>query len=251
MTGLKKTMACLMLCGSLAGTVSAQDADNTTQVNPYLLTVESKPYLLRSYMMFEGKKRTHVISVGTPQKISYSYDLKSGALLQVWKGQFVDVKEMWHERGEPQLAKPLGQVLALSGAPAIAILNNKDAMWPDSIGFDELQNKGYTLDKSKMPTFIYAANGAEVSDRIAILNNGEGLERSITVNNAKDQLFCRIAAATTIKSMKGGVYEIGDKTYLITLDKALKPFIRNTAKGQELLLPVKKGTSTLTYSLTW
>jgi len=251
MTTFEKVMACMLLSACYTGTALAQNTSQTPNDNPYILTVKDKPYLLRSYLMFDQKKRTHVISVGSPDKINYSYDLKQGALLQVWRGPFMDVKEMWHDRGEPQLAKPLGNVLTLSGAPFIAVLADKDAAWPDSIAFDDLQNKGYVLDKSKMPAFLYASNGAEVNDNIALTGNGAALERTLTISNTKEDLYCRIATASSIKSSKSGEYEIGNKSYSIKIEKDLKPVIRNTKKGQELIVPVKKGTSTITYSLTW
>jgi hypothetical protein len=219
--------------------------------NPYVLTVGSKPYLLRSYLMFEGKKRTHVISVGTPEKVSYSYDLKQGALLQVWSGQFIDVTEMWKDRGEPQLAKPLGAVLPLSAAPAIASLADKDAAWPDSIAFDELQNKGYVLDKNKMPTFLYTSNGADVSDQIVVQNGGGSIDRSINISNSKGLLYCRIATGQIIEVLKDNTYSVGNKTYTVKVGADAKAFIRKTKNGQELLAPLPKGTASLTYSLIW
>lgn len=219
--------------------------------NPYILAAAGKPYLLRSYLMFEGNKRTHVISVGSPEKISYSYDLKQGALLQVWRGQFVDVTEMWKDRGEPQLAKPLGTVLVLSAAPAIAVLANKDAVWPDSIAFDDLQNKGYVLDTHKMPVFLYSSNGAEVNDKIVVPSGAESIERTISVTNSKEQLYCRMAAAAHIEILKDHTYRVADKAYSIKVGAGAKAFIRKTKNGDELLAPLPKGNASLTYSLIW
>nr|WP_157247196.1 hypothetical protein [Pedobacter panaciterrae] len=219
--------------------------------NPYILNAGNKPYLLRSYLMFEGKKRTHVISVGTPEKVNYSYDLKQGALLQVWRGEFLDVTEMWKDRGEPQLAKPLGTVLPLSAAPAVAVLADKDAAWPDSIAFDDLQNKGYVLDKSKMPAFLYSSNGADVSDKIVVQSGGGAVERTISVSNNKGPLYCRIAVGPTIEALKNNTYSIGNKVYTVKLAAETKAFIRKTKNGQELLAPLANGADSLTYSLIW
>ncbi|WP_124560193.1 hypothetical protein [Pedobacter sp. KBW01] len=241
----KRLMCCLALficCGTYA---MAQNA------SPYLINAASKPYLLRSFLMFEGKKRTHVISVGTPEKVNYAYDLKQGALLQVWRGDFMDVTEMWKDRGEPQLAKPLGTVLPLSAAPALAVLTDKDAVWPDSIAFDDLLNKGYALDKSKMPTFLYAANGADVTDKIAVQNGGTALSRTISISNSKQPLYCRIAAGPTIEAHKNNTYSVGDKTYTIKVADGTKAFIRKTQNGKELLVLLANGTDSLTYSLIW
>lgn len=241
----KRVMCCLALFICSTTYIWAQSA------NPYILNAGSKPYLLRSFLMFEGKKRTHVISVGTPEKVNYSYDLKQGALLQVWRGSFIDVTEMWKDRGEPQLAKPLGTVLPLSAAPAIAALADKNSAWPDSIAFDDLQNKGYVLDKSKMPTFLYSSNGAEISDKIVVQSGGGAIDRTISLSNSKGPLYCRIAAAPTIEALKNNTYSIGNKAYTIKVAAEAKAFIRKTKNGQELLAPLADGTASLTYSLIW
>ena len=219
--------------------------------SPYILNAGSKPYLLRSYLMFEGKKRTHVISVGTPEKVNYSYDLKQGALLQLWRGQFLDVTEMWKDRGEPQLAKPLGIVLPLTAAPAIAALADKQTAWPDSIAFDDLQNKGYVLDKNKMLTFSYSSNGADVNDKIVVQSDGAAINRTISVSNSKGPLYCRIAVGTSIGALKNNAYSIGNKVYTVKLAAETKAFIRKTKNGEELLAPLATGADSLTYSLIW
>ena len=172
-------------------------------------------------------------------------------MLEVWRGDFIDVREMWEDRGEPQLAKPLGTVLPLSAAPALAALADKDAVWPDSIAFDDLQNQGYVLDKSKMPTFLYAANGADVSDKITVLNGGAALSRTISINNSKQPLYCRIAVGPSIEVHKNNTYTVGDKAYAIKVADGAKAFIRKTQNGKELLVLLANATDSLTYSITW
>jgi len=241
----KRLMCCLALLICCAVYTRGQNA------SPYVINAANKPYLLRSFLMFEGKKRTHVISVGTPEKVNYAYDLKQGALLQVWRGDFMDVKEMWKDRGEPQLAKPLGAVLPLSASPALAALADKDAAWPDSIAFDDLENKGYVLDKSKMPAFLYAANSADVTDKIAVLDGGATLSRTISISNSKQPLYCRIAASPTIEAHKNNTYTIGDKAYTIKIADGTRAFIRKTPNGKELLTLLANPADSLTYSLSW
>ncbi|WP_412465661.1 hypothetical protein [Pedobacter sp. KLB.chiD] len=241
----KRMICCLALLTSCVAYSLAQNA------NPYVINPTTKPYLLRSFLMFEGKKRTHVISVGTPEKVNYAYDLKQGALLEVWRGDFIDAREMWEDRGEPQLAKPLGTVLTLSAAPALAVLSDKDAAWPDSIAFDDLQNQGYVLDKSKMPTFLYSANGTDVSDKIAVLDGGAGLSRTISIKNSKQPLYCRIAAGPNIEAHKNNSYVVGNKAYTIKIADGVKAFIRKTQNGKELLVQLANATDSLTYSISW
>lgn len=219
--------------------------------NPILLNPERKNYLLRSFVNFNGKKRTHVVSLGNPLQVNYSYDVKQGALFQIWHGQFVDVTEMWEQRGEPQLAKPLGSVIALSEAPALAVLSNKDAtLWPDSVAFYDQKNMGYTLDKQRNPTFEYETGGYHVADKLTIIDNNKSILRQLTVTKAPANLYCRIAVGSSIKQLENGVYIVGDKSFYVQIDEKLKPWIRFSKNQSELLVPVTENMP-LTYSLIW
>lgn len=219
-------------------------------VNPIIITPEGTNYLLRSFLNFNNIKRTHVISVGSPQQVNYSYDLKQGALFQIWNGPFVDATEMWEERGEPQLARPLGSVVPLSVAPALAILQNATAAWPDSIAFDDFKNMGYRLDKQKNPSFEYETGGYHVWDKISSGNENRSLLRELEVTNVPANLYCRIANSKAIISLGKGWFVAGDKNYYIQIDEKFKPVIRQTPSGDELIVPVA-GNGLLSYSLIW
>jgi hypothetical protein len=216
--------------------------------NPIFLTVKNTPYLLRSYLNVGAKKRTHAISVGNPNQTNYSYDLKQGALLQVWRGPFADVTGMWESRGEPQLAIPLGAVTLLSTAPSFALLNDPGSAWPDSIPFDEFDNKGYSLDSDRNATFHYRYGGVSIDDKISMAENGESLKREITVNNAPANLFFRLASGKSVESLGKGLYLIDDKAYYIQIDGRLKPTVRK-AHGMEELLVAFDNLSSLDYSI--
>lgn len=219
--------------------------------NPILLDPSAKNYLLRSFLNFNGKKRTHIVSLGSPQQVNFSYDVKQGALLQMWHGPFMDVTEMWEQRGEPQLAKPRGSVVALSEAPALTVLVNKETtLWPDSLAFDDLKNMGYTLDKQRNPTFEYEVAGYHVTDKISVGNTDKSILRQVTVTNAPANLYSRIAKAATITAAGNGLFIIGDKGYYVQIDEKLKPWIRYSQNGSELLVPVVSNNPVI-YSLIW
>ena len=88
-------------------------------------------------MEFGGKKLNYVISLGDQSGLNYAYDLRTGALFQVWRGGFLDATDMWHSRGMAQLAVPLGSIVPLSDAPSVAILPDQNGPWPDSVAFDD------------------------------------------------------------------------------------------------------------------
>ena len=236
---------------SLAPVATARPAGRRFRpANPIIVTPEGSNYLLRSFLNFENLKRTHVISVGSPAQVNYSYDLKQGALFQVWNGPFVDATDMWEQRGEPQLVKPLGSVIPLSVAPALAVLADANAVWPDSVAFDNFKNLGYRLDKKRNPSFEYETGGYHVWDKISFSEANRSLLREFDLTNAPANLFLRIANSKTINSIGKGLYLVVDKGYYIQLDEKLKPVVRNTSKGMELIVPVA-GNKNLSYSLIW
>lgn len=218
--------------------------------NPILINPSARPYLLRSYMDFGKNKLTHVISVGFPSQVNFSYDLKQGAIFQIWRGRYLDVTRMWNGRGEPQLAKPTGSVIALSDAPVIAVLADDKAAWPDSVSFDDLQHHGYTLDKKRNPVFSYTIQNMNIVDSIAELGNGEGLIRTLTAAGAPVNAYYRIAAGSQIDVISPGLYAVAGKSYYVEVNKKYKPLLRKTPTGQELILPVVNNEQ-ITYSIIW
>lgn len=220
--------------------------------NPILVNPLDRPYLLRSFLTYNKKTITHAISLGHPNQLNFSYDLKQGALLQIWRGKFADATDIWHQRGEPyQRIVPQGSVIPLSGSPALAVLKDPgNSPWPDSISFDQFKLNGYVLDKERMPTFQYAFNGVEVKDKISVIK-GKSIERTLSVTNAPSGMYCRIAVASKIEKVRDHYYAIGDKTYFLALDTPTQPTIRNRDGGQELLIPVSGPTSTVSYSIIW
>lgn len=216
--------------------------------NPIFVKADGKPYLLRSFINYGDKKLTHVISGGYPNLLNFSYDLKQGALLQIWRGDFMDVTEMWYERGEPQLAKPLGSVITLSGAPSLAVISDPANAWPDSIAFDDLVNKGYTLDKDRFPSFEYEFKGIKATDKISA-PTANSIVREINVSNAPENLYARVAFGKNIEKVGMGLYSIDDKSYYLKIDDAIKLLIRETAHGKEMLVPIANNSNSLTYSI--
>jgi len=225
-------------------------SNGSSGVGAIVVKPEERPYLLRSFMMFEDKKLDYIISVGSPQGLNYSYDLREGAWLQVWRGDFIDATEMWHNRGEDQMAKPLGGVVAFTDTPAVTELHDPDMVWPDSVKFDNLHSEDYTLDKNGVPTFNYMINGTKIADKISPSPDGSGLRRTLNVENPSGDLYCRIISAHKIESLEKGLYRV-DGAYYIQMDRSIEPLIRSKGQLQEMLVSLKKSKSTLTYTVIW
>ncbi|WP_338868144.1 family 16 glycoside hydrolase [Spirosoma sp. SC4-14] len=227
---------------------------NVDDVDPILVDASTNT-ILRSFMDLPGDKNTqgkrvrvtHAISVGSPEQIHYTYDLDKGALVQVWRGQFLDATPMWHDRGDGS-SRPMGMVQRL-GTPVLflAKLASPQGNWPTDTTGSEYRPKGYMLDGSDRPTFRYQSFGSPVEDQIRVLEAGQGIKREVTVTNPASNLYARIASGNAISSLENGMYMVDGQEY-VRIDDAggAKPIIRDAGDQKELLVPVK---GKLTYSI--
>lgn len=140
----------------------------------------AEPVLQRSFAFHLGKKKTHVIQVGDPAGVHYSYDLKQGAILQVWRGKFLDATQMWDNRGEPQTSEPLGLNVVQDGKFPLVLSHQSQ---PDST---ELVYKGYRLEAGR-PIFMYEWPAAKLRLEDRIQPAGNGLRRTLTLLGASPQ----------------------------------------------------------------
>lgn len=225
-------------------TIPQEANNNRNPVDPILVEAPVNT-VLRSFMDLPGQPRTrvvHAVSVGSPQQVHYTYDLDKGAVIQVWRGNFLDATPMWHERGDGS-SRPAGAVQRF-GQPvfALAKLNSPQAAWiADSAGTG-YRPKGYTLDENDQPTFKYQIYGSTVSDAIRVLDNGQGLHREITVQNpAGGELYARLAEGASIEEKSKGTYLVDGKSYYLRLDdaKGAKPVVRDANGRKELVVPVR------------
>jgi hypothetical protein len=204
---------------------------------------EKEPEIIRSFMMHKNKKLTHVISVGDPSQMHYSYDLMQGGILQVWKGDFLNATDMWHERGEPQTASALGAPVVMAGTCPIYEKTNK----LDSIA--DYQYKGYTLNELRQPTFNYDYKKIKVQDKITPNEKLKGLNRLITVSGeGKEKLMVRIGHGSAITPLGSGLYGINNQAYYIQIAPGIVPKIESYNNQLVLLLPASEP---IQYQIIW
>ncbi len=223
-------------------------------VNPDFTNPMNQVQRIRSFVQMPGEKnkRTHTISVGSPTRMHYTVDLDQMALLQVWKGDFANVTEMWYERGEPQLLMPLGETVYMPGQTPLMVLGNESAAWPDSVSENTLQYKGMKVDKQGTPTMEYKIAGTTVMD--AIKPDGDALTRTLTLTGSPSgTLYCRLAAGTSVEEVSKGLYAVNDHSYYIRVDPKANAKLRQSSGKQELLLPVnmKNGNGLVQYSIVY
>lgn len=183
---------------------------------------------------------THAVSVGSPEQIHYTYDLDKGALVQVWRGSFLDATPMWHDRGDGS-SRPTGMVQRM-GVPMLFLtkLASPQANWIADTTGSGYRPKGYVLDENDRPTFRYQSYGASVDDKIRVLPEGKGVQRELTVTNPASDVYARLASGNTITTLENGTYLVDGQEYLRLDDVAgAKPTIRESNGRQELIVPVK------------
>ena len=223
------------------------------------VSAQGEPVVLRSFLNHNGKKRTHCVLVADPDGAHYSLDLRQGALLHIWKGNFAETTAMWHSRGESQVATPLGSVIELRGQPSVARLQSKDAAWPDSAsqGPAGYRFNGYRLDQQGRPTFSYQLGNLEVKERLASGEQGRRLQHELVFSGSGDEpnLWCRLAEGSKIVRLRDGSYSINDKQYYVVVPKAkeVQPVIRKVQGREELVVPVQMhdNQASVSYSIVW
>src|SRR5680860_260145 len=118
---------------------------------PIILTPQNRTIVQKSFLWLDGEKKTLCAAVGEPDRVHYAIDLSDGAIVKIWKGEFLDVTTMWTGRGEEQLANPLGKKI-------LTLRSSKPYLFPDKKNDENADNeftyKGYTLDKLGSPSFI-------------------------------------------------------------------------------------------------
>lgn len=228
--------------------ISDENVSSNDPVDPILIHAPLNT-ILRSFMDLSDSIRvTHAVNVGSSQQVHYTYDMDNGAIVQVWRGDFLDATPMWHSRGDGS-SRPVGMVQRFGKpVPAIKMLSTPDAAWSADTTGSNYRPKGYILDEAKRPVFRYLLQNTMVTDATRVLDNGGGLHREITLQNGIPNLFFRLAQAATIEAPSDGLYLLNDKSYYIRIEDAggAKPVIRDAAGGKELLIPIQ---SKLVYSI--
>jgi hypothetical protein len=208
----------------------------------------TKPVLQRSFVYFDGKKRTHAINIGLPNGINASYDLNRAALLHAWRGKFLNATEMWYERGEPQITEPMAASIQLNGKNPIFIRVNSSSAIPDSLSVEnEWVYKGYTLDENKNPVFKYSFSNETVTDKIVSAANGAGLLRSFTFSNYLANSFIRAGESKSITKGENGIYQLDN--HYIRIDPYLNPIVEEANGIKVLLIPIT--SRNISYSIIW
>ena len=226
-------------------------------VSPILIDPGSSPRMLRAFLDFKGdykQRLTHTIGVGDPSGTHYVYDLKSGNLVCVWHGKFVDATPMWHERGDGSF-KPQGAVQYLFNNEPLAFLATQTDAFPAMLKETQLSNtpykgKGYSIEEgTERPVFMYTYEGIEAEDKIYPDDNNRMITHEVNLKNrgTKTGLYYKLAEGNDITALPDGLYAI-DKQFYIKAGTGVKPTIREVNGKKELITTID---SSIKYSIIW
>ncbi|HEX2534865.1 MAG TPA: family 16 glycoside hydrolase [Chitinophagaceae bacterium] len=226
--------------------ISDANTGSSDPTDPILVNAPENT-VLRSFMDIPGKRIVHAVNVGSREGVHYTYDLDNGALVQVWRGGFLDATPMWHDRGDGS-SRPTGALLRLGRpAPALAVLASAQADWLADTANTAYRPLGYALDEADRPVFRYSIYGATVNDAVRVLDGAQGLRREISIDRPVTGMYLRLAAGRGIEDLGNGLYLVDDKSYYLRIDEGReKAQLRTVNGGSELLVPI---TTRITYSL--
>ena len=214
--------------------------------------VNDQPVLQRSFMMHGNKKITHAISVGMPSGLSFSYDLNQGGFLHLWRGKFLDATQMWHDRGEPQTAEPMGTMITSNDKFPLAYLASAETDFPDSLTKNDLKYKGYKIENTGSPNFMYEYKGLKVSDVTTPLDKFEGINRSLKFDGEAGKLYALIAEGSDIIEVGTNRYSVDNQNYYVQVfpTEINKPIVRSNNGKKQLVMPLN-GLKEISYHLVF
>ena len=230
------------------------------QATPTIPLIVDKEAVL--YRNFIAGASNHGIGVGYPGGFNIAWSAEQMNLALVWRGAFLDAGKHWTNRGGGTIP-PLGyDAVRPTGdlSRPFAVLNSTTEDWPKAKPNERPEDmnwKGYTLDKQRFPTFMYDWNGLPVTDRFDIEGNataGDGkLVRTITMSGAiPPNTYFRAATGTNIQPAAGsGCYFVSNGRF--NLDGHEFESIVNVSvegaqlAGNNLLVPARPVIK-LTYS---
>nr|WP_294946994.1 DUF1080 domain-containing protein [uncultured Mucilaginibacter sp.] len=196
--------------------------------------------MIRSFVDVAGHRSVHAISVGGPEKTAYSYDLDNGTLLQGWHGNFVDATPMFDGRGDGT-SHPLGSITRFTSKAGLAIAKLASAQdnWKADTTGTGFFTKGYVLDSQERPAFKYLIYGNTVTDDVKVMENGQGISRTISLEKPAADLYFLLATAPVIEEVGNGLYLVNDKSYYVQLaEGSAKPIIRDVDGKKQMIVPL-------------
>jgi mono/diheme cytochrome c family protein len=244
-----------------------------------------EPVIYRNFIEGAG---TRAIGVGYPEKLNLAFDAENMRLALLWHGGFIDAARHWTARGAG-FEKPLGDnVLKLPEGPALAVLEDDQAAWPDkTTPQSNLQFRGYRLNtqarsaseenarntqtrsasegkapeskvqflgEKQRPTFIYSFHKLSIEDYPRPIGDQDVfvIQRTLRITGQADvpHAYLRLARGESIQKSSENAYRI-DNRWTLHVTATANSIIRRSQDEFELLVPIKLQRHIATIDLTY
>ena len=189
----------------------------------YELVPKDRPIVLRSFMEHAG---THAIAVGFPERVHFAFDAEQVRLASAWRGRFLDAQGTWFVRFAPP-AEPLGdQLIVFPPGVPFALVTDEEIPGPS---FDAknagYRFRGYRLDESGVPTFLYQFDRFDIEERIKPVTENNLIRQFTITDRTPEQpsvsLWFRGHSGKSLKNVGLHSYT-NDVGVLMTVTKGLK-----------------------------
>jgi len=218
------------------------------------LIPQDRPIILRTFMNEAG---THAIAVGFPEQTHFAFDAEQIHPAVAWRGRFLDALGTWFVRFAPP-AEPLGkQAIDLPPGRPFAILKDNQQLWPTPKSTErEYRFRGYRLDKTGTPTFLYRFHQLEITDRVTP-DEKQGLRREITISPTAEttttKIWFRALVGKDLKNASETAYSNQDGlTVTLPAKLAKRGELRTQNDVAEWLIPLETAAPiTIEVNYSW
>ncbi|MDP5171233.1 MAG: DUF1080 domain-containing protein [Bacteroidia bacterium] len=229
---------------------------------PIYIGVGATEKIMRCFIDYQDesseRRIVHAISVGSPKGVHFTYDPDRAALVQAWKGEYLDATPMWHDRGDGS-SSPRGAVQPFGDKAGIAFATGQTAPWPDelpeALGY---HFEGYAFpphSDSYNPSFRYGIGDATITDTWIAEEEQRGIQRVLTLSGqAPRGAILRVAHGSSITKVTG---EAGSETYSIDQRYYVKMPVSQAAEiiqrdgVAQLVIDLSLQSAPIIYAIEW
>ena len=204
---------------------------------PLEIVVADEAQMLRRSYPGIGKRG---IGVGYPGGVNIAFDAEQLRLAAIWRGKFAEASGVWRGQGSGTV-RPLSRPVEFTKGPE---LDSAETPWVVDDGRPPNHEfKGYFLDKSQRPTFLYVCDSVKVEDFFSQVTDEATeitrLRRSLTMSSEKhrDSLNFRIITAAKITETDGA-FSVAEKLKIKIISEHAARMVAD-GDGQRLEVPIE------------
>ncbi|MEM7235396.1 MAG: cytochrome c, partial [Planctomycetota bacterium] len=220
--------------------------DGLERKGSFELVPTGRPIVQRTFFQSAG---THAIVVGFPEKRHAVFDADACRWVFAWRGRFFDVEGTWDDRFAPFGDSLSKDRFSFPPGPSLARLAEASSVWP-RVASSKPGFSGYRFSKKRVPTFLYRAEGVDVTDELRPQQDGTGVERELRFSGTVDSLWFRaLVSKSSIERVSPLKFRSG--SVRVEAKAAREASIRPSGDGFELLLRVSPSPDGDRLTLRW